>query len=412
MPMWQYAQLVIRTDGSRAGGGARSIRWRGPGSGAVRNYSASNPPVTVLLNQLGAEGWELVGIQNYREAPVRPGPDEPGRLVSQYIFKRPYVPTLVSLTAYRLGPGSAPSETTGSPVSEWGEGRLLIERKIARPYNQADIDRIDSFRIEREESGTSARRREQIDEAVAGYAASFLEEQAGDAWWATPEDFPLVRAADLLDGSAEWLRGLVGHPLEEVASAAGADGPVVALGAGVTANFVTARLTVPLEAAARLCEVAGIVVGLAAGAHPLVMACAKRLGHDALGRTLTGEFKKILGSMGEDRETPDSREAAGTRDDRGAGDSRRRREPTERGNSQERAPGSDRDSSDRPAYEWNGPEAVREHGHPDLGDRTPGRPNDPADDERWVDPYGQGPDRSGRGDGPDTDDRPEYGGRG
>jgi hypothetical protein len=421
MPMWQYGQLTVR---SRARGKERTILWRGPGERAAENYSANNQPVAVLLNQFGADGWELVGIQNYREVASGFGPGEPDRVISEYLFKRPYVPTLVSLTVYCLPPGDAGIETTVGHTSERLYGRLLIERKVGRPHNQADIDRIDSLRTEREEPGTSERRREQIDEAVAGYAASFLVGQVGDAWWATPGDFPLANAADLLNESAEWLRGLIEHPLEEIASAAGADGLFPSVGAGIAANFVTVRLTAPLEGAARLCEVAGIIVGLAAGAHPLVMACAKRLLHDELGQAVTREFTNILGSTGQDRETPDSREAAESRDARDTAEHRNGRDTAEPGSSQGRAPGSDLHGTNLAdaGQGWDGSSFTGGPDHPPPGGRALGRPgaDDPPDTERRRDYLpGQDLDRPGRsdgppgrGDGPDIDDGLDYGGRG
>jgi hypothetical protein len=419
MPMWQYGQLTVR---SRARGKERTILWRGPGERAAENYSANNQPVAVLLNQFGAEGWELVGIQNYREVASGFGPGEPDRVISEYLFKRPYVPMLVSLTVYGLPPDDAGIETTGiettaGRISELPYGQLLIERKVGRPHNQADIDRIDSLRTERGEPGTSERRREQIDEAVAGYAASFLAGQAGDAWWATQGDLPLANAADLLNGSAEWLRDLIEHPLGEIASAAGANGPVVSVGAGITANFVTARLTAPLEGAARLCEVAGIIVGLAAGAHPLVMACAKRLVHDELGQALTREFTNILGSADQDRETPDSREAAESRDGRDTAEHRNSRGTAEPGNYRGRPQGSDLDGTNwaDPGQGWDGRNFAQGPDHTPFRGQAPGRPGagDPPDTKRpWYDPPGQDPDRPGRSDGPDRDDGLDYGGRG
>jgi len=40
----------------------------------------------------------------------------------------------------------------------------------------------------------------------------------------------------VLDGSAEWLRGLVEHPLAAAASTAGAAGPLVDIGVGIAAK--------------------------------------------------------------------------------------------------------------------------------------------------------------------------------
>jgi hypothetical protein len=71
----------------------------------------------------------------------------------------------------------------------------------------------------------------------------------------------------------------------------------VSIGVGITANFVTAPLTARLEGAARVCEVAGIVVGLATGLQPLVIACVKLLAHDELGIALSRELEQIINSV-------------------------------------------------------------------------------------------------------------------
>lgn len=60
---------------------------------------------------------------------------------------------------------------------------------------------------------------------------------------------------------------------------------------------MTARLTAPLGDAARVCEIAGIVIGLVTGMHPLVMACAKRLAHDELGNMLARGFEQLINSI-------------------------------------------------------------------------------------------------------------------
>lgn len=101
-----------------------------------------------------------------------------------------------------------------------------------------------------------------------------------------------------MDGSAEWLRGLFEHPLVYAASRVGIQGPPVDIGAGIMANFATARITEPLEDAARICEVAGIALGLATGAHPLVIACGKRLAYGELGDVIAEGFEKIFDSVG------------------------------------------------------------------------------------------------------------------
>lgn len=66
MPCWQYAQLTVTVDG-RATESGRTILWHGPGQGVGENFSESRDSVVQLLNRFGADGWELVGMQDYRE---------------------------------------------------------------------------------------------------------------------------------------------------------------------------------------------------------------------------------------------------------------------------------------------------------------------------------------------------------
>ena len=67
MSCWQYAQLTITVDGRAPREDTRTIVWRGPGQGLGENYSDSDQTVLELLNRFGADGWELAGLQDYRE---------------------------------------------------------------------------------------------------------------------------------------------------------------------------------------------------------------------------------------------------------------------------------------------------------------------------------------------------------
>ena len=67
MACWQYAQLTITVDGRAPQAGKRTILWHAPGQGVGENYSDSDQTVLELLNRFGADGWELVGLQDYRE---------------------------------------------------------------------------------------------------------------------------------------------------------------------------------------------------------------------------------------------------------------------------------------------------------------------------------------------------------
>jgi hypothetical protein len=86
MSCWQYAQLTITVDG-RDPHGARTILWHGPGQAIGENYSDSGHTVLELLNRFGADGWELAGLQDYREGGDGSSYWEAARLLTVYTFK-------------------------------------------------------------------------------------------------------------------------------------------------------------------------------------------------------------------------------------------------------------------------------------------------------------------------------------
>ena len=178
-----------------------------------------------------------------------------------------------------------------------GTGRFFIVREVAPLHDQADIEAIESLGDLYEAPGVSSDLREKIKGAAADYAAAWTEGRWDLTWWQTPQSFPLAEAADLLDDSADWLRGLVEHPLDDVLSAAGADGLFVPVVAGITARVVTGPVTERLERAACVCEVTRMVIGTLVGAHALVMACAKPLLHGVANKLLGSGFERAIDSL-------------------------------------------------------------------------------------------------------------------
>ena len=67
----------------------RTIVWHGPGQGLGESYSDSDQTVLELLNRFGADGWELAGLQDYREGGDGSSYWEATRLLTVYTFKRP-----------------------------------------------------------------------------------------------------------------------------------------------------------------------------------------------------------------------------------------------------------------------------------------------------------------------------------
>jgi hypothetical protein len=87
-------------------------------------------------------------------------------------------------------------------------GRLRIEYMAFRPDDKADISLVASLRARYEAPDAGKDQRDKIEDAAAEYAASRAEDQLGIAWESS-QSFPLTDVIDLLNGSAEWLRGLV-----------------------------------------------------------------------------------------------------------------------------------------------------------------------------------------------------------
>jgi hypothetical protein len=203
--------------------------------------------------------------------------------------------TLLRLVVYWWQDSKPAGITAGGRDVVPAPGRLLIEYTAFRPDDHADISLIASLRAQYQALDVREDQREKIKDAAADYAASRVEGQLS-VTWETAQSFSLTDIIDLLNWSAEWLRGMVEYPLTDIASAAGAGGPLVSIGAGITANFAMAQVTAPIENAVRICEIAGIAIGTATGAHPLVIACAKYLARDELGKVLTRQFKRLLDS--------------------------------------------------------------------------------------------------------------------
>jgi hypothetical protein len=67
MPCWQYAQLTITVNGRALQESPRAIMWQGSGQGLAETYEDRGQTVPELLNRFGADGWELAGIQDFRE---------------------------------------------------------------------------------------------------------------------------------------------------------------------------------------------------------------------------------------------------------------------------------------------------------------------------------------------------------
>jgi hypothetical protein len=91
MSAWQYAQLTIRLEG-RGGEDSCTILWHGPGQGLGENFSDSGQTVLELMNRVGADGWELAGLEERREGGDGRTYWDAAWSLTTYTFKRPVPP--------------------------------------------------------------------------------------------------------------------------------------------------------------------------------------------------------------------------------------------------------------------------------------------------------------------------------
>ena len=85
MSCWQYARLTITVDG-------RDPMAPKLSSGMVRDKAlgrTTRTAVTRCWNCFGGDGWELAGLQDYREGGDGSSYWEAARLLTIYTFKRP-----------------------------------------------------------------------------------------------------------------------------------------------------------------------------------------------------------------------------------------------------------------------------------------------------------------------------------
>ena len=96
------------------------------------------------------------------------------------------------------------------------------------------------------------------------------------------QSFPETEAAGLIDKTSGFLQGAVDTAFKGLGTGIGLPSGEATIVAGVCTNFILAPITGPLGEASTFIEIAGIVIGLATGAHPLVLACVKPLLHSQL----------------------------------------------------------------------------------------------------------------------------------
>jgi hypothetical protein len=89
MSGWQYAQLTIIVDGRAVQKNKRTVLWHGPSPGTDQDCSDSSQTVPELLTRFGADGWELIALQEHREGGMGTSYWDAVCSLTTYIFKRP-----------------------------------------------------------------------------------------------------------------------------------------------------------------------------------------------------------------------------------------------------------------------------------------------------------------------------------
>ena len=89
MLRWQYAQLTITVTGRASQEDNRKVLWQEPGRRASEEYSNTNQTIPELLNRFGADGWELVGLQEHCQGEIGASYWDSFWSTTTYTFKRP-----------------------------------------------------------------------------------------------------------------------------------------------------------------------------------------------------------------------------------------------------------------------------------------------------------------------------------
>ncbi len=93
MSRWHYAQLVVAIDEHRPDDEAQTMLWQGPHQEPAENISPGGQTITQLLNRFGADGWELIAVQEQRSGGARSFSfRDPLCALTTYTIKRPAAP--------------------------------------------------------------------------------------------------------------------------------------------------------------------------------------------------------------------------------------------------------------------------------------------------------------------------------
>jgi hypothetical protein len=188
--------------------------------------------------------------------------------------------------------------------------RILIERylgELPSPHagNLGDASAI------AESANRDEVFRERLGKAASDYLATKGVDRvfaAATERWVTRDTFPQTALADACHRLSQGLEAIVERPPEKTGTEIRLPGLEAATAAGIGPALILQPVTEPLGEPTMFLEITGVVVGMAAGLHPLALAAAKTLAHDQfhdlLARSLRQAARQVFGGQEGPAEVP------------------------------------------------------------------------------------------------------------
>jgi hypothetical protein len=170
-------------------------------------------------------------------------------------------------------PGKLPTELLGDPA----DTSAIIHRA---EHDEAFSDRL--------------------SEAACDYFAAKWGDPAFELLtqrWRTLNTFPETAAAEVCNRIANGLNAIVEKPLEKAGTVIRLPGLEASTAAGIGSDLILQPVTQPLAQMAKLLEIAGVIVGLATGFHPLALSAAKMLAHDEFHAVVARGIREAAGQV-------------------------------------------------------------------------------------------------------------------
>jgi hypothetical protein len=139
--------------------------------------------------------------------------------------------------------------------------------------------------------------KEQRHKRLQGAVAKTAADDLVAAIWKvgkSPSGPPLVQVVNLLDDTSNKMQEAVRVPLQDVAGAGHVPDLVSLPSVDVAVTLLTTPMTEPIADLAHGLEVAGIIIAVATGMHPLLIACAKPLLREMLSNAISEAFEKLI----------------------------------------------------------------------------------------------------------------------